>query len=268
MVDRAEFIECTALEDLHRAAPAEVVARLGLRAIWRDSAFVSVAGGLPAGAIVINRSIGLGMAEPATPETVEAIVQDYAGSGVTRFFVHLHPHSKPASLASWLRAAGLERARGWQKFERGTETPAPRPTDFAVRQVGREHGEDFACIVCSAFDLGDPAVPWLAEIPGRAGWHVFMSFSGDTPAGTGAMFVHDGLAWFDFGATAPQFRGRGSQGTLLDRRIGHAQALQCRRLFTCTGEAVDGDPQHSYRNILKAGFRKTLVRENFAPGKA
>jgi hypothetical protein len=40
------------------------------------------------------------------------------------------------------------------------------------------------------------------------------------------------------------------------------------RLFTWTGEAVAGDPQHSYRNILEADFRKLLARESFAPGSA
>jgi hypothetical protein len=34
-------------------------------------------------------------------------------------------------------------------------------------------------------------------------------------------------------------------------------------MFTETGEAVDGDPQHSYRNILRAGFEQLDVRENF-----
>ena len=84
-------------------------------------------------------------------------------------------------------------------------------------------------------------------------------------AGAGALFVKDGLGWTDFGATAPEYRRRGSQGALLARRIDHAISLGCTSIFTCTGEDVAGDPQHSYRNILKMGFDAAYVRENYAP---
>jgi hypothetical protein len=41
--------------------------------------------------------------------------------------------------------------------------------------------------------------------------------------------------------------------------------LGCRKIFTCTGVSVPGDPQHSYNNILKAGFKEDYIRENYAP---
>ena len=113
MIDESELLERAALEDVHMAAPAGVVERLSLRPFNCAGAFVSLAGRLPASAIVINRTIGLGLDVPAT------------------------------------------------------ET--------------------------AALDLG------------------------------------------------------------------------CRKLLTCTGKAVAGDPQHSYRNLLKAGFIETYVRRNFAP---
>jgi hypothetical protein len=40
----------------------------------------------------------------------------------------------------------------------------------------------------------------------------------------------------------------------------------CEHVFTETGEAVDGDPQHSYRNIERAGFQTSVLRQNYAPG--
>lgn len=268
MTDESEALERAALEDVYRAAPAAVAEALGIQPFNSGAAFVGLAAGLPPSGIVFNRTIGLGVAAPSTEASVSEIVAAYSGAGVSRYFVHLHPHSRPADLAEWLMAAGLESARGWQKFERAPEPLAAPATDLEIRAVGREHGEDFARIACNAFDLGDGAVPWLAQMPGRPGWHVFMSFAGDVPAGTGAMFVRDGLAWFDFGATAPAFRRRGSQGALLARRISHAITLGCRKLLTCTGEAVPGDPQHSFGNLVKAGFRKTYVRANFAPPKS
>jgi hypothetical protein len=91
-----------------------------------------------------------------------------------------------------------------------------------------------------------------------------MSFDGDVPAGTGAIYVENGLAYFTFGATAPPFRGRGGQTAVLLARVSAALDLCCRLWATSTGEAIVGDPQHSYNNILKAGFREGYVRRNFA----
>lgn len=77
-----------------------------------------------------------------------------------------------------------------------------------------------------------------------------------------------GSPWFDFGATAPAFRRRGSQAALLAARVERALDLGCRAMYTCTGVAVPGDPQHSYKNILKAGFREDYVRANYAPPRS
>jgi len=103
----------------------------------------------------------------------------------------------------------------------------------------------------------DPVTPPMIEI----------TTIGDVPAGTGTMFVDDGIAWFDWGATAPEARRRGSQSAIMRRRVLDALELGVERMFTCTGEEVPGDPQHSYSNILRAGFKERYVRENYAVPK-
>ena len=108
----------------------------------------------------------------------------------------------------------------------------------------------------------------LADIYGLVGqedWRVYMSFDGDRPAGCGAMRIHDGVAWLDWAATLPEFRRRGSQGAILARRVADARELGCDLLLTATGVAKEGDPQHSYRNIERAGFRLSHVRDNWSP---
>jgi GNAT superfamily N-acetyltransferase len=265
MSDDSETIESAALRDLHAAAGTRLVKALGLQCGASNGRVVSVAAALPESAIVINRALGIGLGKAESVDSIRALVDTYRNAGVGRFFIQRHPCAEPSEIADWLLAAGLEKARGWQKFSRGIE-PAPAVcTDLRIRPVGRPYGDAFAKIVCAAFDLGRMAEPWLAELPGRPAWHVFMSFDGDRPAGAGALFVKDGLGWTDFGATAPEYRRRGSQGALLARRIDHAISLGCRSIFTCTGEDVAGDPQHSYRNILKMGFDAAYVRENYAP---
>ncbi|HEY8553970.1 MAG TPA: GNAT family N-acetyltransferase [Burkholderiales bacterium] len=238
---------------------------LGLWTLHVGPALVSIAARLPASAIAINRAVGIGLDRAAAPEDAAAIVDAYRAAGVARYFIQVAPHTAPAAVGAWLEAAGLRKARAWQKFERGAEPVADRRTDLEIRLVGPEHGSAFAEIVCAAFDLGDGAIPWLQRIPGRPGWHVYMSFDRGRPAGVGTMYVRNGCAWLDFGATRPEYRGRGSQGAIVAQRVGLALALGCRRIYTCTGVEVPGDPQHSYKNILRAGFRETYVRENYAP---
>lgn len=124
----------------------------------------------------------------------------YKRAGCERYFIQRHPQAQPPEMVDWLLAAGLEKARGGQKFKRGREAPPQgdnKPTsDLGVEEIGPDQGMAFARILCDALDLG------------------------------------------------------------------------CREMYTCTGEAVPGDPQHSFKNIAKAGFTETYVRDNYAPPKA
>lgn len=261
----AEEIESLALQDLHACVTPELRAELGIKGEQIGGGFVSVASSLPASAIVINRTIGLGLSAPETEATVRRVVEEYTEPGVTRFFVHLCPESQPTSLAGMLEARGLQKARGWQKFSRGRDpVPSPR-TDLRVKLIDVQHAASSAKIVCDGFDLGDEAQPWLALLPTRERWRVFVAFDGDQAAGTGALFIDGDTAWTDFGATAPAFRKRGAQSALLAARVQFALDNGCKQIFTCTGEDVPGDPQHSYANIMRCGFKETYLRANYAP---
>jgi GNAT superfamily N-acetyltransferase len=261
----SEKIERDALVELFSAASPELSLALGLCHEAMAGGVLGLAAGLPASAIVINRVLAAGLGEAVTREQVRQLVGRYREAGVVRYFVQVHPQAQPASVRDWLLAEGLEKARGWQKFQRSASLATPVRSSLQCRRIGGAQGEAFARILCDAFDLGDEARPWFALLPDCPRWHAFMSFDGDEPAGTGALFVDSGLGWLDFGATAPAFRQCGSQSALMAARIDHAVKLGCHTLFTCTGEDVPGDPQHSYNNILRAGFTETYLRENYAP---
>lgn len=264
MTDLIEAVERAALADLHAAVDDELRRDLDLALHELGGALVSVAGALPA-SVVVNRVVGLGVGRPATEDDLEAIARIYEDAGVARHFVHLDARARPEALPEWLAARGWQKARGWMQFLRGGEPAPERTTDLRIEEVGAEQGVAFGRIVADAFDLGAVAAPWLARLPGRPGWRVLMAFAGPEPAATGALFVHRGTGWIDWDATAPAFRRRGAQGALLAPRITTALAMGCTVLATETGEAVPGDPQHSYTNILRAGFREANLRANYAP---
>lgn len=262
MIRRLEWIEGEALAEFHQAAPAQARATTGLRLEEVDGCRVSLMA--RGGNIVVNRCIGLGISQPANPDTIERIKAIYAEAGVRRYFLHLSPEGQPGPLSELAVTAGLVRDRAWMKFARTDLPVAQHITELEIREIDQTHAADFGRIASVAFDLGSAAADILAGLVSRPGWHIFMSFAGDDPAGTGAMFVKDGVAWTDWGATHPAFRRRGSQSALLTRRVERAIELGCELVGTCTGEAVPGDEQASYQNILRAGFEEIGLRENYS----
>lgn len=264
--EEAEAIERQALTALHQAADEPLRQELGLALEPAADGIASIASALPPTAITINRALGLGRERPIHEKEIRALVERYRDAGVERFFLQPDPATRGEEVAPLCEAAGLKRARAWQKFRRGRDEPLPEvETGLPLCEVGREDGEAFAAIVCDAFDLGRVATPWLARLPAAEGWHAWMAFDGDTPASAGALFVSGRAAFTDFGATAPAYRQRGLQAASLACRVRAAIELGCVRIHSSTGVAVAGDPQHSYSNIKRCGFVETHVREAWRP---
>lgn len=259
----AEQLETLAMQDLFDAASAASGSALGLERDEIGGARLFLARKEPN--TLFNRVLGLGTAPEIGPETVAAIGGRYAAAGVEEYFLQIQPWARPAQLWNWLFDAGLERDRGWTQFVRGRERIDLPTVGLQVEIVGPDRATEFARIAAQGFELSAAAQPLLAAKVGLPGWYHFMSFSGDRPAGVAALRVEGELAWFDWAATDPEFRRRGSQTALLNARIQTALDLGCRFLLSETGEAVAEDPQYSFRNLMRAGFVPTHTRDNFAP---
>ncbi|MDX1480141.1 MAG: hypothetical protein R3315_00610 [Woeseiaceae bacterium] len=218
--------------------------------------------------ILVNRVFGPGPGSSPTLDDLVEIREIYLEAGITRFFLHVLPDNDDPGLEDRLMEAGFRRYRGWMKFARG---PGPVPdaqTDLTVRRIFGANADAFAAIVTGAFDLRPSTRPAVAALAGAEGWWLYMAFDGDTPAGTGALFMRDGMGSLDWGATAPRFRRRGSQSAILRMRLKDAFGAGCEQVVTMTGEAVPGEEQVSYANILKAGFDERYLRENWVPAGA
>ena len=215
--------------------------------------------------ILINRVLNLGSEYAPTLEQLVAIRTIYGNAGISRFFLHVVADKLGSDYEALLTEAGYEKYRGWMKFERGTGEVEPVTTDLSICRIGRENAADFASIVGNAFDFGAEFQPAIAALVNDPNWYLYMSFNGDQPAGTGGLYMRDGVAYLDFGATHPDFRRRGGQTALLSTRIQAALDAGCTSIVTMTGEAVPGDEQHSYSNIRRAGFEEAHLRENWIP---
>ena len=259
----SERMEAAGLEALHAEASHELRRRLGLRLERIAGTMVSIVANDPS--MLLNRAVGLGLNEPATEDGIERICAVYREHDVERFYLGIHPEAHPAGIEQLLEKVGLQSDRGWMKFERGPDQAPTAESNLEVREIGAEHVDDFGRIATSAYGMTPEAAGLVRGLIDRPGVHLYMTFDGATPAGTGAMAIDGDRAWFEWAATDPEFRQRGSQRALLARRIEDAVDAGCTRLLTCTGEAVPGDPQHSYHNIEWAGFEPKFVRGNWVP---
>jgi GNAT superfamily N-acetyltransferase len=184
------------------------------------------------------------------------------GTGVT-FYVSVAPSARPGELTGWLRARGLEPGWGWMAFRRDVKSPPPAATNLEVVEVDTvDHAEAFGQVVRASYELPETIEPRLARMR-DAGWQCWVAFDGDAPAGAGALFAAEGVAYLGLAGTLPEHRGKGAQSTLLAARIRRAAELGCDLVITETGERSGDRPSNSYRNILRAGFTEDAVTANW-----
>lgn len=260
----SEKIEREALVSLHRHCAPEAAHALGLHILEVGDAVAAAAVNDPS--VVINRTLGLGTQSQVNGETLIQVKNFYNDLGIKKYFTHIYPDELPENGTEMLKELGFQKSRGWMKFSRDN-SPAPNaPSDLEIREaISPEEAQHFGRIVASAFGMTELSAPMLAGLFNDPGWHIFVSYSGESPAGAGAMYVSNESAWMEWGATDPNFRRMGSQAAIMAARVNKAIELGCTHMFTETGEAVEGDPQHSYKNILKAGFKESVLRENYTP---
>jgi GNAT superfamily N-acetyltransferase len=247
-VERGEY---DAFRDLYAVAPEGVGAdarELGGALCMRLDAIAEMA--------MFNRATGLGLDRPATEEALDEILGFLEG---TRSYVSLAPEARPPQLSGWLEARGLAPGYAWTKFSRRVTDPPAAQTTLRVEPVTRAD-EGFGAAATAGFEVPNLFRDWLDRLPGRDGWHCFVAFDGDEPAGAGALFVTGTTGWLGVGATVPEHRGKGAQGAIIARRIAAARELGCDVVVTETGEPIEGRPGPSYRNLLRAGFEPVYVR--------
>lgn len=172
------------------------------------------------------------------------------------FWVSLEPGT---GLDEALLARGFTSDYPWQKFDREPEG-ASAETSLRIADADERFGAVFA----AAYGMPDSMADWIGRLPARPGWHCLAAYDGDEPVATGALFAGGELGWLSMAGTLPSHRGHGAQSALLAARISLAAELGLSLVVTETGVPRDGKPGASYRNILRAGFRETYVRPNYA----
>ena len=258
----SEEVEKQIVRDLMARAPKDLAEEIGYKVDAVGGTLISRAAG--DGSIIINRTLGLDDTGH-DPALIDRALKAYDDAGVAKFFLHVQPDA-PDSLRDDLLGRGLKTGRAWMKFKRGMAPVDLPENDLRVEELTPASAADFGRITATCFGMTPTFGKILAATAiASPNWHVFMAFDGDAPAGCGCLVTYENVGLLDMGATDPDFRCRGVQGAVMAARINKAVDLGLGHLFTETGEAVEGEAQHSYGNILRYGFEEWYARQNYLP---
>ena len=217
MIPAPERAEAAAMRSWSAAAAEGRVAEIG--------GATAVAYMPTPGSAMFNRVLGLGLAEPATDESLAAVADFYADAG-TEYCITLAPEARPADLPARLERRGLVRGYGWTKFVRDASPAAPAASELRVERT--RDGDAFAEVVVRAFGAPVLLRPLLRALPSLDGWACYLAFAEGEPRAAGAVHVDGDAAWLGIAGTFPEARGRGAQSALLAARIEAARAARAR----------------------------------------
>ena len=256
-----EAAEADAWEAMFLAAPSDFTRQYGVAVQRFESVVALRSTGI--GFMLLNRVMGVGIQQPATEALLDEIMAYYHLAGVKQFAIQLCPSALPEDLPLWLEARGFTRGDNWAKCYRPPTPPAPVPTALRIEAVHLDQKEQLAQVVAAGFGMPLFIGQFVTANVDQPDWRFYVGYDGDKPVATGALHVKNDVGWLGAGATLPNFRGRGGQGAIMTRRIQDGIAAGCEWLTTETGEDSPQQPNPSYHNMIRTGFKLAYLRTNY-----
>jgi hypothetical protein len=261
MLEVNELIEAEARVNYFQCAPREFSGPFRLEVKRIGSIFVTM---MPAvDHAMYNRILGLGVSEPATETRLDEAIAVFQKAGCKNYRTEVGPFILPTQYPEWLAARGFKQGgRNWAKMYRGTE-PAPEiSSDLRIETIGKEQAEAFANVLLHVFGITPAYRPLVKGVIGKPGWQHYLAFDGKKPVSTAAMFIKGEVAWVGHMSTLKNFRKRGGQRAMFARCIEDGLALGCKWFVAETEEDTPEEPNPSYRNMLRSGFKLAYMRRN------
>ncbi|WP_205314853.1 GNAT family N-acetyltransferase [Nonomuraea lactucae] len=262
-MEMAELAEAEAMFRFESGARAEVRAALGIECARLGGGVVLSMRDDPTG--YWSKALGFGFAEPVTAELIKEICEFYRSRAVPMAVLQLAPWVLPTDWEQICAEHGLAAGPPWVKLVRDLPgwTRIPEP-GLRVERVDEREARRWASVLMRGFGMPQgPLVEMAAAAVGRPGFHAYaIRFDGKVTASAG-MYVDGDVAQLFGAATLPSHRRRGAQSALLRARIRDAWALGCRLMFAETAGEQAGAHNSSLHNMLKAGFERLYVRQNW-----
>lgn len=236
---------------------------LGARVDWSGSVPLFSLAALNFG--LFNRVVSLGIDSPATDAELDRILTWFRDLGQSGLWIEVTPAAQPADLRERLVARGLGDTGGRQAKTCCVPRAVAADPSIAVAELGAADRDEFAACNVAAWGVSDALLPWFGATIGVDGFRHFGVREGGRIVSTGSLYVSDGIAWLGYGATYPEFRGRGYQTALMAHRLNEAWRLGCRLAHS---ETAEDSPEHrnpSLHNMHRLGLETVYVKELWAP---
>jgi GNAT superfamily N-acetyltransferase len=242
-----------------------LVERLRLAALADDEAITRAHGGIVEtvgqGLLLVtgpgsylNGLRGVGAAGP-TASDLERVAQVCHAAGVTPEVVL--PGGVADRTLELLADAGYRLAGVDNLYVIGLPAPEALESDDIIL-VGTDRVQEWLDIHACQFADRSVSDAFALAAHSVEGAHDLLALSDGRPAAAGSLIVRAGRGLLGGAATAPAFRGRGLQSTLLRHRLWLAVTEGC-DIAVCSAAAGGG----SARNIERAGFRLFDVELTF-----
>jgi len=263
LISLHDRVEATAYRAMFAAAPQDLSSQLGFEIREIAGAILLIAPGIPTP--MFNRVIGLGNSSPATDAVLDEITTLYRKAGVAKWWVHVSPDVRPATLSGQLDERGfiLPQRKSWAKVLRGTEPPPMVETTAKVHLAQPGERDQVAETICAAFEMPSAWAPWFANVMHKPDWVTVAALVDDKIIGGALLHVQGGNAWFGADGVLPEARRRHAHRALIAHRLEEAIRSGCKRIFTETGDPVGEEVNPSLRNMEACGFKKIFSRLNF-----
>jgi len=215
--------------------------------------------------LAMNRVIGLGLKDPATPDDIDRIQSFYRDIGAKRFFIQVSPLADQQDLPGILKEKGFRYHNNWTKLLRTPGTPLPDvETSLSIEKAGPESAETYGRIIVESFEWEDERlIDWFAASVGRQGYRHYLVKHRNHAVAAGALHVSGSVASMALAGTLREYRGMGAQSLLLKTRIQRAEDTGCTIIVSETAEEKPDKPVPSYRNMRRFGFEVAYLRQNW-----
>jgi hypothetical protein len=264
---RVEAAEARAWVDSYAAAPADFAAEAGLGSEQVEG--TTVLRWAATGRRYFSRTIGLGVAQPATEEALDEIIGGYEAAGISMFLIQSLPHCQPAQYVEWLRDRGLEAFDTQDRVIRGSAPLGParaeRERSLRVERIRPETADEWAAFLEHVYGLETGR--WLPRLVGRPGWHPYVAREDGEIVAARTMFIGpDGFAWWGMDGPVP---GLGTDDFEPDAALCEQMLRDGLRLGVCcfladieAPSAAMDTPAYEYFGRL--GFSRPYVRTHHA----
>lgn len=207
----------------------------------------------------LNRALGMSKIDNEFLDMIDDFYKGKAG----KYALQIPPELLNDKTKELLSSKNYNYDNFWVTFYRDTSPIESKGTDLDIREVTKEHTADFAYILNEVFDFPHEFDGVVSSTVGTEPWMNFMAFDGSKPAGSAGICITGDCAYLSFANVLPEYRRRGIQGELLKRRIDAARKRGVKWIFVDTGEDSEENPNPSYWNILRSGFRLMYNRHNY-----